>query len=40
MLCKQVIGMYSEHHMKHINTVCEQNAEFCTVGAVSALTLR
>jgi len=40
MLCQQAISVYSEHHMKHINTVCEQKAEFCTVRAGSALTSR
>ena len=35
MLCKQVISVYSEHHMKLINTLYEQNAEFFTVRAGS-----
>jgi len=40
MLCKQVIIVYSEHHMKHTNTVCEENAQFFTVRAGSALIFR
>jgi hypothetical protein len=30
MLFKQMISVYSENHMKPINTLCEQNAELLT----------
>jgi hypothetical protein len=28
MLFRETIAVYCENHMEHINTLCEQNAEF------------
>jgi hypothetical protein len=33
MLFKEIIPLYSENHMKHINTLCSQNAELLIVKA-------
>jgi hypothetical protein len=32
-LFKEIIAVYSEYHMKHINTFCGQNAEFLIIKA-------
>jgi hypothetical protein len=31
MLYREIIGVYSEIHTKHINTVCEQNVELLNI---------
>jgi hypothetical protein len=31
MLFKEIIAVYSENHTKHLNTLCEQNAELFSV---------
>ena len=31
MLYREVIAVYSEIHTEHINTLCGQNVEFCSV---------
>jgi len=31
MLCREIIAVFSEIYMKHINTVCGQNVEFLNV---------
>ena len=31
MLCREIIAVCSEIHIKHINTLCGQNAEFVSV---------
>jgi len=31
MLYREIIAVYSEIHMKHINTLCGQNVEFFNV---------
>ena len=28
MLCVEVVVIYSDHHMKHTNTLCGDNAQF------------
>jgi hypothetical protein len=33
MLFREIIVVYSENHMKHINTRCGKNAEFFNVKA-------
>jgi hypothetical protein len=31
MLHREIITVYSENHMKHLKTLCRQNAEFLYV---------
>jgi len=31
MMYREIIAVWSEIHTKHINTLCEQNAEFVNV---------
>jgi uncharacterized membrane protein (DUF373 family) len=31
MLCREIIAVYSENHMKPINTLCGQNADLLNV---------
>jgi hypothetical protein len=31
MLYREIIVVYSEIHTEHINTLCEQDVEFCNV---------
>jgi hypothetical protein len=33
MLFREIIAVYCENHMKHINTLCGQNAELLYVEA-------
>jgi hypothetical protein len=33
MLFREIIAVYCENHMEHINTHCGQNAEFTNVKA-------
>jgi hypothetical protein len=33
MLFKEITAVYSENHMKHINTLCGQNAELLIIKA-------
>jgi lipoate-protein ligase B len=32
-LFREIIAVYSENHTKHMNTICEQNAELSNVQA-------
>ena len=34
MLYREIVAVCSQIHTKHINTVCEQNAEFMNVKLV------
>jgi hypothetical protein len=34
MLYKEIIAVFSQIHINHINTLCEQNAEFVDIKAV------
>jgi hypothetical protein len=36
MLLTEIITVYCENHMKHINAQCEQNAEFLSVESCGA----
>jgi hypothetical protein len=33
MLFRETVAVYCENHTEHINTLCEQNAEFYYVNA-------
>jgi hypothetical protein len=33
ILFKKIIAVFCENHMKHINTLCDQNAEFMNIKA-------
>jgi hypothetical protein len=40
MLCREIIAVYCENHTEHINTLCEQNAEFSSCLTGNTLRLR
>jgi hypothetical protein len=40
MLFREIIAVYSENHMKPINTLCGKNAELLTVKAGGAYSYR
>jgi hypothetical protein len=40
MLFRETIAVYCENHKEHINTLCEQNAEFSSYHTENTLRLR
>ena len=40
MLCKEIIAVFSDIHIKHMNTLCGQNVEFLIVKAGAIFKLK